>query len=210
MLKVIIADDHTIVRHGLKEILTRELGKVKIAEARDAREATALLSQDKWDLVLLDINMPGRSGLEVLSDARRLCPAAAVLVLTAYPEKEFAIRAFKLGAAGYLNKQSAFDELITAVKRALAGGKYVTASMAEILAHSLNAEQAQIPHEALSNRELQVLRLIAAGKTLKEIAGELALSEKTVGTYRMRLAEKMRLSSNVELTRYAMQHQLVE
>ncbi len=210
MLKVIIADDHTIVRHGLKEILTREFGKVKIAEASDAREATTLLSQAKWDLVLLDINMPGRSGLEVLSDARRLCPTAAVLVLTAYPEKEFAIRAFKLGAAGYLNKQSAFDELITAVKRALAGGKYVTASLAEILATSLNAEPNQVPHESLSNRELQVLRMIAAGKTLKEIAGELALSEKTVGTYRLRIAEKMQLASNVELTRYAMQHQLVE
>jgi two-component system invasion response regulator UvrY len=210
MLKVIIADDHTIVRHGLKEILTRELGKVKIAEACDAREATALLAKDKWDLVLLDINMPGRSGLEVLDDARRSCPTTAVLVLTAYPEKEFAIRAFKLGAAGYLNKQSASDELITAVKRVLSGGKYVTPAMAEILATSLDAEQQQVPHEALSNRELQVLRMIAGGKTLKEIANELSLSEKTVGTYRMRIAEKMQLNSNVELTRYAMQHHLVE
>jgi two-component system, NarL family, invasion response regulator UvrY len=210
MLKVIIADDHTVVRHGLKEILTREFGKIKIAEARDAREATALLSKDKWDLVLLDINMPGRSGLEVLSDARQLCPTTAVLVLTAYPEREFAIRAFKLGAAGYLNKQSAFDELIAAVKRVLTGGKYVTTSMAEILANSLHTEQDQVPHEALSNRELQVLRMIAAGKTLKEIAAELSLSEKTIGTYRMRITEKMQLTSNVELTRYALQHQLVE
>jgi two-component system invasion response regulator UvrY len=155
MLKVLIADDHTVVRHGLKEILTRELGKIKIAEARDAREATALLTKDKWDLVLLDINMPGRSGLEVLNDARQLCPTAAVLVLTAFPEKEFAIRAFKLGAAGYLNKQSAFDELLTAVKHVLGGKKYVTASLAEILASNLGAEQKQVPHETLSNRELQ-------------------------------------------------------
>jgi two-component system invasion response regulator UvrY len=210
MLKVLIADDHTVVRHGLKEILTRELGKIKIAEARDAREATALLTKDKWDLVLLDINMPGRSGLEVLNDARQLCPTAAVLVLTAFPEKEFAIRAFKLGAAGYLNKQSAFDELLTAVKHVLGGKKYVTASMAEILASNLGAEQKQVPHETLSNRELQVLRMIAAGRTLKEIASELSLSEKTVGTYRMRITEKMQLANNVELTRYALQHQLVE
>jgi two-component system, NarL family, invasion response regulator UvrY len=210
MLKIIIADDHTVVRHGLKEILTRELGRVKIAEARDAREATELLGQDKWDLVLLDINMPGRSGLEVLGDARQLCPGAAVLVLSAYPEKEFAIRAFKLGAAGYLNKQSAFDELIAAVKHILGGGKYVTASLAEILASGLEQKRGHAPHEALSDRELQVLRLIATGKTLKEIAGGLCLSEKTVGTYRLRIAEKMQLSSNVEITRYALQHQLVE
>lgn len=210
MLKVLIADDHTVVRHGLKEILTRELGKIKIAEARDAREATALLTKDKWDLVLLDINMPGRSGLEVLNDARQLCPTAAVLVLTAFPEKEFAVRAFKLGAAGYLNKQSAFDELLTAVKHVLGGKKYVTTSLAEILASNLGAEQKQVPHETLSNRELQVLRMIAAGRTLKEIANELSLSEKTVGTYRMRITEKMQLANNVELTRYALQHQLVE
>lgn len=154
--------------------------------------------------------MPGRSGLEVLGDARRLCPGAAVLVLSAYPEKEFAIRAFKLGAAGYLNKQSAFDELIAAVKRVLGGGKYVTASLAETLASGLDQKRGQAPHEALSDRELEVLRLIATGKTLKEIATDLCLSEKTVGTYRFRIAQKMQLSSNVELTRYALQHHLVE
>jgi DNA-binding NarL/FixJ family response regulator len=210
MLKIIIADDHAVVRHGLKEILARELGKAKMAEAKDAREATELLGQEKWDLVLLDINMPGRGGLEVLKDARQLCPGAAVLVLSAYPEKEFAIRALKLGAAGYLNKQCAFDELITAVKRVLGGGKYVTASLAQILASNLGQGLQQAPHEALSNRELQVLRMIARGRALKEIAAELSLSEKTVGTYRLRIAEKMRLYSNVELTRYALQHQLVE
>ena len=210
MLKIIIADDHMVVRHGLREILTRELGPAKIAEAKDAREATELLERENWDLVLLDINMPGRSGLEVLGDARRLCPGAAVLVLSAYPEKEFAIRAFKLGAAGYLNKQSAFDELIAAVKRVLGGGKYVTASLAETLASGLDQKRGQAPHEALSDRELEVLRLIATGKTLKEIATDLCLSEKTVGTYRFRIAQKMQLSSNVELTRYALQHHLVE
>lgn len=210
MLKIIIADDHTVVRHGLTEILSRELGNPKIVEARDAREATDLLGQDKWDLILLDINMPGRSGLEVLGDARQICPGAAILVLSAFPEKEFAIRAFKLGAAGYLNKQCAFDELIAAVKRVLGGGKYVTASLAEILASGLGPKQDHAPHEALSEREIEVLRMIATGKTLKEIATDLSLSEKTVGTYRLRIAQKMQLSSNVELTRYALQHQLVE
>jgi DNA-binding NarL/FixJ family response regulator len=154
--------------------------------------------------------MPGRSGLEVLGDARELCPEAAVLVLSAYPEKEFAIRALKLGAAGYLNKQSAFDELLAAVKQVLGGGKYITATLAEILARTLDQKRSQAPHEALSDRELQVLRMIATGKTLKEIAASLCLSEKTVGTYRIRIAQKMQLSSNVELTRYALQHQLVE
>lgn len=210
MTRVLIADDHTIVRHGLREILTREFGKLKIEEAKDSREAVELLTKEPWDLILLDINMPGRSGLEVLEDARRLRPEVPVLVLSAYPEEEFAVRAFKLGAAGYLNKQSAFDELIAAVRRLLAGGTYVTASMAERLASSLRHAAAQAPHELLSNRELQVLRMIAKGLTLKEIAAQLCLSEKTIGTYRSRISEKMRLSSNVELARYALQHQLVE
>ena len=210
MLKIMLADDHPVVREGLKEILTRELGRLKIAEARDAREAAELLTKETWDLILLDINMPGRSGLEVLGDARRLAPETPVLVLSVYPEKEFAIRAFKLGAAGYLNKQTACDELIAAVKQVLGGGKYVTASLAEFMAGSLGKNPERAPHETLSDRELLVLRLIATGKTLKEIAGELSLSEKTVGTYRMRIADKMHLASNVELTRYALQHKLVD
>jgi DNA-binding NarL/FixJ family response regulator len=210
MLHILIADDHSIVRHGLKEILSREFGEVTVVEARDGREATALLLRQKWDLVLLDMNMPGGDGLEVLRDAHRHSPATHVLVLSAYPEKEFAVRAMKLGAAGYLNKQSAFDELVAAVRRVLAGGRYVSAALAEILASSLGPLQSGQPHEVLSNRELQVLRLIASGKTLKEIAAELALSEKTISTYRIRIAEKMHISTNVELTRYALRHGLVE
>jgi DNA-binding NarL/FixJ family response regulator len=205
-----IADDHPVVRAGLKELLTRELGRLKIAEAKNAREATELLDKEAWDLILIDINLPGRSGLEVLGDARQRCPKTPVLVLSVYPEREFAIRAFKLGAVGYLNKQTACDELITAVKRVLAGGKYITASLAEMLAGSLGQKPDHAPHEHLSDRELEVLRMIATGKTLKEIAAELALSEKTVGTYRLRIAAKMHLSSNVELTRYALQNKLVD
>ena len=210
MTRVLIADDHTVVRHGLREILTREFGRLTIAEAKDTRETLERLVKEKWDLILLDINMPGRSGLDVLEDLKRLRPETAVLVLSAYPEEEFAVRAFKLGASGYLNKQSAFDELISAVKRILEGGKYVTATLAERLATRLGSKHEQSAHDSLSNRELQVLRMIASGKTLKEIAAELFLSEKTIGTYRARISEKMGLSSNVELARYALHHNLVE
>jgi DNA-binding NarL/FixJ family response regulator len=210
MTRVLIADDHEIVRHGLRDILTTRLGKVALSEAKDAGETINLLIKEDWDLVLLDINMPGRDGLEVLAEAKRLRPKTPVLVLTAYPEEQFALRSFKLGASGYLTKQSATDELITAVKRVLAGGKYVTASLAERLVVSLGGSDDQAPHEALSNRELQVLRLIAAGKSIKETAAELALSEKTVATYRTRISEKAGLKTNVEIVRYALKHGLVE
>jgi DNA-binding NarL/FixJ family response regulator len=210
MTRVLIADDHPIVRQGLREILTARLGSVAVSEASDAGEAINSLMREDWDLVLLDINLPGRSGLEVLEEAKRLRPKTPVLVLTSYPEEQFAIRSFKLGASGYLTKQSAPDELITAVQRILAGGKYVTASLAERLAANLGAGSDQAPHEALSNRELQVLRLVALGKSMKAIAGELALSEKTVATYRTRISEKTGLKTNVEIARYALKQGLVE
>jgi DNA-binding NarL/FixJ family response regulator len=210
MTRVLIADDHPIVRQGLREILTARLGSVAVSEASDAGEAINSLMREDWDLVLLDINLPGRSGLEVLEEAKRLRPKTPVLVLTSYPEEQFAIRSFKLGASGYLTKQSAPDELITAVQRILAGGKYVTASLAERLAASLGAGSDQAPHEALSNRELQVLRLVALGKSMKAIANELALSEKTVATYRTRISEKTGLKTNVEIARYALKQGLVE
>jgi DNA-binding NarL/FixJ family response regulator len=210
MTRVLIADDHEIVRDGLRDILTTRLGKVSVSEAKDAGEAINLLIKEDWDLVLLDINMPGRSGLEVLEEAKRLRPKTPVLVLTAYPEEQFAVRAFKLGASGYINKQSVSDELITAVKRVLAGGKYVTASLAERLASRLGATGDEAPHEALSNRELQVLRLVAVGKSMKDAADEMALSEKTVATYRARISEKTGLKTNVEIARYALKHGLVE
>ncbi|MCP5524147.1 MAG: response regulator transcription factor [Verrucomicrobiales bacterium] len=209
MNRILIADDHQIVRRGLQELLSCAFPNAPWG-GLGFPEAVDLLASQSWDLVLLDVNMPGRSGLEVLEDARRLCPQTPVLVLSAYPEEEFAMRAFKLGAAGYLNKQSACDELVVAVRKVLAGGRYVTASMAERLAASLGGGLEQAPHESLSSRELQVLRLVATGKTLKEVAAELALSEKTVGTYRARIAEKTGLSSSVQLARYAMRHKLVD
>jgi DNA-binding NarL/FixJ family response regulator len=210
MIRVLIADDHEIVRHGLRDILTTRLGKVTVSEAKDAGEAIRLLIKKDWDLVLLDINMPGRSGLEVLEESKRLRPKTPVLVLTSYPEEQFALRAFKLGASGYITKQSVSDELITAVQRVLAGGKYVTASLAERLATSFGAGGDRAPHEALSSRELHVLRLIALGKSMKVIADELALSEKTVATYRTRISEKTGLKTNVEIARYALKQGLVE
>jgi two-component system, NarL family, invasion response regulator UvrY len=210
MTSILIADDHAVVRRGLHDILAEEFPKATISEAVDSQQTTQLLRQQDFDLVLLDINMPGRSGLEVLEEARRWRPGTPVLVLSAYPEEEFAFRAFKLGAAGYLDKQSVSEELPTAAKKILAGGKYVTARLAEKLAAYLGSEFRQAPHEALSSRELQVLRQIAIGKTLKEVAAELSLSEKTVATYRAHISEKLGLSTNVELARYALQHRLVD
>ena len=210
MTKILIVDDHEVVRRGLKQILADEFKPVKIGEARNAAEALEVVSREPWDVVLLDITMPGRNGLEALEEFHRLHPKIAVLVLSASPEEDYALRALKLGASGYLTKQSASDELLAAVRKTLSGGKYVTASLAEKLAASLSGQAPASPHETLSNRELQVLRLIASGQTIKEIAAELSLSEKTIGTYRTRISEKMRLSTNVELTRYALQHHLVE
>jgi len=210
VIRVLIADDHEIVRHGLRDILMTRLGKVRVSEAKDAGEAIDLLIRSDWDLVLLDINMPGRSGLEVLAETTRLRPKTPVLVLTSYPEEQFALRALRLGASGYITKQSASDELITAVQRVLAGGKYVTGSLAERLACCLGDPCAQAPHEALSHRELQVLRLIAVGRSIKETASELALSEKTVATYRSRISEKTGLKTNVEIARYALKEGLVD
>jgi len=210
MTRILIADDHEVVRRGLKDILADEFDKVQVGEARTSPETLEAALKQNWDLVLLDINMPGRSGLEVLEELKRLRPKIPVLVLSAFSEEDYALRSLKLGASGYLTKQSASDELRAAVRKLMAGGKYVTSTLAEKLAASLAGASPATPHEALSNRELQVLRLIAVGKTVKEIAAELSLSEKTVGTYRTRISDKMGLGTNVELTRYALQHKLVD
>jgi two-component system invasion response regulator UvrY len=210
MIKVLIADDHEVLRQGVRNLLAGHFSGLVTGEAKDYREAIDLLVQQEWDLVLLDLNMPGRNGLEVLQEARRLRPKMPVLVFTFYTEEEYALRALTLGAAGYLTKQSASEELIAAVNHVLAGGKYVSASLAEQLASNLGKEQLKSPHDSLSQRELHVLRLVAVGKSIREIAAELSLSEKTVATYRMRIAQKMGLKTNVEIARYALKHGLVE
>lgn len=183
---------------------------VEVGEAATAPAAIEAISEREWDILLLDIKIPGQNGFEVLEHARRVKPETPVLVISGFPEEEFAVHSFKLGAAGYLNKSQAPEELIAAVNKALSGGKYVTPALAEKLAMVVQKNQLQLPHESLSARELQVLRMVAAGNTVKEIAAELHLSPKTVGTYRRRLAAKLGGGTNVELTRYALRHGLVE
>jgi DNA-binding NarL/FixJ family response regulator len=210
MIRVLIVDDHEIVRRGLKQVLLDEFLEIEFGEAENARTALELLSIGSWQIILLDINIPGRDGLELLGEIKRRRPDLPVLVVSGYFEDEFAIQAFKLGASGYLNKRTASDEVIAAVRKVIAGRKYVSATLAEKLAEILGGDAPQEPHESLSDRELQVLRLVASGRSIKEISAELALSEKTIGTYRMRIAKKLSLSSNVDLTRYALKHRLVD
>jgi len=182
MIRVLIVDDHEIVRRGLKEVFDDEFPGLEVGEAASSQAALELVMKQEWDMVLLDINIPGRSGLEVLEELKRLCPRTPVLVLSAYPEEEFAVRSLKLGASGYLSKNFGSHEIVAAAKKVLAGGKYVTASLAEKLAAALGSDIQQPAHESLSGRELQILQMVANGKRIKEIAAELALSEKTVGT----------------------------
>jgi DNA-binding NarL/FixJ family response regulator len=208
--RILVVDDHELVRRGTRQVLAEGFPGATIGEAANASDGLALASGRPWDLVVLDINLPGRSGLEVLEELRRLHPRTAVLVLSAYPEEEFAVRCLRLGAAGYVTKSSAADELLAAARKALEGGRYVTAQLAERLATLVGGDLAQEAHEALSSRELQVLRLVATGHSQKEIAAKLSLSEKTIATYRSRIAEKLGVSTNVELTRYALLHKLVD
>lgn len=209
-MKILIADDHELIRHGLRGLLHDHFHEVEIAEASNAKEAIAASVKGGWDLALVDINMPGRSGLELIRDLKQMHPSLPVLVVSAHTEEDFALRALKLGAAGYVSKQSAADVLVAAVKKVLSGGRYVSPAVAEKLAQAAAEGWSGTPHENLSHREMQVLQMIAKGQTIKEVAAELALSEKTIATYRSRISEKLGLSTNVELTRYAMQHGLVE
>jgi DNA-binding NarL/FixJ family response regulator len=207
---ILIADDHAVVRRGLVQLLSDELPGTRFGEADSAPAAVAAGRTGEWDLVILDISLPGRSGLDALKDLKAARPQLPVLILSMHPEEQFAIRALRAGAAGYVTKQSAPDELVAAVKKALRGGRYVSASLAERLAVEIGAKGAGAPHEALSDREFQVLRLIASGLTLTAIAEELSVSVQTVSTYRTRLLEKMGMSTNAELTRYANAHRLLE
>lgn len=209
-MKILIIDDHEIVRRGLISLLREFLGGVEVGEAADAREGLEAVTREPWDLVIADISMPGRNGLELLQDVRRERPGLPVLVVSAHSEKDYAVRALKSGAAGFVSKQSAADVLVTAIQRVLSGRRYISPVVAEHLANAMAGESSGTTHETLSNRELQVLQLIASGKTVKEISADLALSEKTIATYRARISEKMGLATNVELTRYAIQHKLVE
>ncbi len=209
-MRVLIADDHAIVRRGLIEILADAFPGVVCAEAGTSQEALARAGGERWDLMLLDVNMPGRSGLDVLAELRRTKVPVRVLVLSAYAEAEYAVRVLKMGAAGYLTKQGASDELVAAVRTVLAGGVHVSTSLAQALALAVGQPGDHAPHEQLSAREMEVMRLIASGRSAKEIASDLALSEKTVGTYRARIMAKLGLRTSVEITRYALRHRLVD
>src|SRR5512135_1274752 len=210
MLRILVADDHEVVRKGLTKVLAETLQPVKVDEARNGQEAVSKVWKSEYDLVLLDIKMPGKSGLEVLKEIKQHRPKLPVLILSMHPEEQFAVWAIRAGASGYLTKECAGDELVLAVRKALKGEKYISASLAQILASALDSDPEKPLHEVLSDREYQVMLLIASGKTVGAIAKELCLSVKTISSYRTNILLKTRLKNNAEITHYAIQNKLVE
>ena len=210
MIKILIADDHRIVREGLKQILAETPDMIVADEANNAQEVLKKIWDNDYDVLLLDISMPGRSGLDILKQLKSDRPKLSVLVLSMYSEEQYALRALRAGASGYMTKESAPDELIEAIRKVSTGRKYISPSVAEKLAFSLESGDEKPPQETLSDREFQVMCMIASGKTIKAIADDLSLSVKTVSTYRARILEKMRMKNNAELTHYAIQNKLVE
>jgi two-component system, NarL family, invasion response regulator UvrY len=208
-MRILITDDHAVVRQGLKQILAEEFKRAEFGEASTAQEAIDKVWKENWDVVVLDITMPGRSGLDVLKEIKKSRPKLPVLMLSMHPEDQFAVRLLKIGASGYMTKESAPDELVGAVKKVVAGGRYVSPALGEKMASYLAIDVQTPPHERLSDREFVVLRLIASGKTPTAIAKELGLSVKTISTYRMRILEKMSMANNAELTHYAIQTNLL-
>jgi two-component system, NarL family, invasion response regulator UvrY len=209
-MKILIADDHSIVREGLKQYV-KTLDEVKlIDEAVNGNEAWAKIKAGNYDLVILDVSMPGMSGLDVLQKIRSRNIKTNVLILSVYPQEQFAIRAFKLGASGYISKDCAFEELILAIKKITAGGRYISSAFAEKLALNNFDSDSRMLHEQLSERELQVMLMLAKGKSVMEIAKEIFISDKTVSTYRTRILEKMGMKKNAELTIYAIKNNLIE
>jgi two-component system, NarL family, invasion response regulator UvrY len=209
MKRILLVDDHAMLRKGLKETLEEELARFTFGEADHAQQALELVWQKEWDLVVLDINMGERNGLDLLTEIQKARPKLPVLVLSMYPVAEFAVRALKQGAAGYLNKQSAPEELVNAVQTLLAGRRYISAELADRLADDLVRDSNKPPHEELSTREYQVMLMLASGKIQKEIAAELSLSAKTVSTYHTRILKKLGLKNDIEVSRYALQNKLV-
>lgn len=209
MIRILIADDHIVVHRGLRQILGDEPDMSVVGEALNAQEVLALVRKRDWDVVVLDISMPGKSGLDIIEELKQERPNLPVLILSMHPEDRYAVRALRVGAAGYLTKESAPEELVKAIRKVVTGGRYVSPSLAERLAFVLSANSEQPPHETLSNREYQVLCMIGSGKSVGAIAVELSLSVKTISTYRARVLEKMTLKNTSELIHYALQNRLV-
>jgi DNA-binding NarL/FixJ family response regulator len=210
MIKILIADDHTMFREGLKHILAEYPDLVVTDEANNGQEVLDKIWKNNYDMVLLDITMPGMTGLEALKQLKSDKPKLPVLILSMHPEEQYAVRVLRAGASGYLTKESAPDELITAIRKISQGRKYITPSLAERLASEFEADSEKPLHDILSDREYQVLRMIAEGKTVKDIAKELSLSIKTVSTYRTRIMDKMKMKSNAEVMHYVIKHQLLD
>jgi len=210
MMRILIADDHAVVRDGVKKILEELPGEVTYGEARTAQEALRLVHEENWDIVVLDISLGERSGLEVLKELKQVRPKLPVLILSMHSEEQYASRAFKAGAAGYITKDSSRAELIKAINKVIKGGRYVSLTLAEKLVFDMERGTDRPPHEALSDREFEVMSLIALGKTVSEIAEMLSLSDKTISTYRARILKKMGMNTNAELTRYALKNGLVD
>ncbi|MCK9230590.1 MAG: response regulator transcription factor [Syntrophales bacterium] len=208
-IRILIADDHPIVRAGFKQVLSETADMEVTDEAGNGQEVMALIRKKEHDVILLDISMPGRSGLEVLKDLKEEKPKLPVLILSMYPEEQYAIRALRAGASGYLTKASAPNELIAAIRKVAQGGKYISTTLGERLTDFLGSDITRPPHELLSDREYQVMLMIASGKTVSAIGDELCLSVKTISTYRRNILEKMKLKNNAEITVYAVQNKLV-
>jgi two-component system, NarL family, invasion response regulator UvrY len=209
MIRVLIADDHTLFREGIKKIVATTSDIAVTAEASNGADVLAKLKEDTFHVLILDIAMPGKNGLDVLKEVKTAYPELPVLMLSMFPEEQFATRVLKAGASGYLTKESASDVLITALRRVAAGGKYVSPALAERLVSGLFHNPDKLPHERLSDREYQIMRLIASGKRMKDIAAHLSLSPTTISTYRTRILDKMGMSTNAELTLYASQNHLL-
>ena len=209
MIRILIADDHSVVRKGLRQILSEGFPSVQIDEVGDADTMIKKVMDEEYDVVISDLSMPGRSGLEGLQQIKQINPKLPVLILSIYPEEQYAIRLLKAGASGYLNKDLAPEELVNAVQRVLLGKRYITPTIAEKLAFSLDHPAEKDPHELLSDREFSVLKMLATGKSVSEIAETLYLSVTTVSTYRARILTKMDLKTNADLTLYAMEHKLI-
>ncbi len=208
-LQIIIADDHAIVRKGLKQILLDEMLDAQVSEATSTENLLEIMRQQKFDLVISDISMPGRSGIDLLKQLHIDYPSLPVLILSMHPETQYAMRALKAGAAGYLTKDTASEELVKAVHQILNGRKYISPSLAELLAENVGGNTTETSHEILSDREFEVMKMIAAGKSISEIAEALSISINTVSTYRSRVLEKMKLQTNANLTLYAVEHKLI-